>query len=161
MAVNEDLWGRFDKVWSWFTPAQWSRKYGKDRTFADQPYHMAFFDRVMVAEPLVKGPSIPKQERWLLRSGTEINGWNAKEFAKRPAGMTPQQALADYRAGHDALRKAVAGMTDADLDKKVWMPLVFGWVTMRDAVGTAALHGIGEYTELWLRPQEEGARTAA
>lgn len=32
MAVNEDLWGRFDKAWSGLTPVQWSRKYGKDWT---------------------------------------------------------------------------------------------------------------------------------
>lgn len=126
MAVNEDLWGRFDQVWNSFTPAQWSRKYGKDWTFADQPYHMAFFDRVMGAEVIAKGSDVPKQERWLLRSGSDINAWNAKEFAKRPASTTPQQALADYRATHDALRKAVAGLADADLDKKAWMPLVFG-----------------------------------
>lgn len=112
---------------------------------------MAFFDRVMAVERIVKGASVPKQERWLLRTGADINAWNAKEFAKRPAGQTPQQALQEWRATHDALRKAVAGLTDADLDKKAWMPLVFGWVTVRDVVGGCALHGAGEYTELWLR----------
>jgi hypothetical protein len=95
MAINEDLWGRFDKVWSGFTPAQWSHKYGKDWTFADQPYHMVFFDRVMCAEVIAKGGNAPKQERWLLRSGKDINDWNAREFAKRPAGLTPEQAAAE------------------------------------------------------------------
>jgi hypothetical protein len=42
-------------------------------------------------------------------------------------------------------------MTEADLDRRVWMPLIFGWITAREVYGAIIAHNVAEYWKLWLR----------
>src|SRR5437870_1534654 len=94
LADLEDLWRCLDELFAGLTSAEWQRKHGPDWTVADVPYHLAYFDREVVAEPGLKGAAIPESERWSVNSLEELNDWNARKFAERPAGETPQQSLA-------------------------------------------------------------------
>jgi len=86
----EVLWQGFDQIYESLSPQDWQKPYGRDWTFADQPFHLAYFDRIVVAEPLEAGEAVPEGERWAMRSARDINEWNAGEFAKR----APSQTLA-------------------------------------------------------------------
>jgi hypothetical protein len=150
MTDLEDVWKKFDEVYASLRPDQWSRKFGKDWTFADQPYHLAYFDR-MIANGISKGLNLPQEEKFLLRSMSEVNAWNDREFAKRPAGQTVEQSLQQMRESRDAIRQVVAGMTDADLEKPAWMPILFGQGTVRDLLIASITHNVSEFTELKIR----------
>lgn len=142
-------WRLFDGIYDTLTPEQWARKFGKTWTFAEQPYHLAYFDR-MIAKAVAEGESSPP-DHLHARSMGDMNAWNQREFANRKPSHNVQDSLRDMRASRDALRKLTATMTDADLDRKAWMPLIFGWVSARDVLQAAIVHNVAEYWKLWIR----------
>src|SRR4029453_10195571 len=87
----EQGWALFDSIYNTFGPADWDRKFGRTWTYADQPFHMAYFDR-MIAKALREGPNSPP-DRMHLRSMGDLTDWNRREFARRPAGQSVQQSL--------------------------------------------------------------------
>jgi SCP-2 sterol transfer family len=148
----EGMWSAFDTIYSSFGPAEWARKYGKDWTFADQPFHMAYFDREVVNVPLEAAEAMPQSERWSFGSPNGINAWNAREFAKRPAGETPARSIDRTHEEHDRMRRNIDSLTDADLDTKlVWQPPFGQMGTARDSVLGAVIHSWGELSELRFR----------
>ncbi|HEX8857898.1 MAG TPA: DinB family protein [Actinomycetes bacterium] len=153
VAELETLWRGFDEIYGSLSADDWGRPYGKDWTFADQPFHLAYFDRVIVVEPLEAGENLPRDERWTMRSMRDIDEWNAKEFAKRPADQTPEQSLAQLRQAHDRIRTALGRFDDADLDHVRVFSHFFdlGFVSLREMVETAGLHNWGELSELKFR----------
>ena len=153
LADLEALWAAFDECYGTLDDAGWRRKYGKDWTFADQPFHMAYFDDVIAARPIEAGPELPEDERWALSSQREIDEWNAREFAKRPADETPQRSLERMHAAQDRIRKALAGLTDADLDSRLCWTHFFGgmFTPLRMALDGDRLHNWGELCELKFR----------
>jgi hypothetical protein len=157
LADIEDAWAKFDAVYSTLSAPDWSKRFGKEWTFADQPYHLAYFDRLLVANATRQGANLPEGERWGTRTMRELNDWNAREFARRPAGQTPQQSLDDWRASHEEVRQALAGKTDADLDSPVWFHLFNAWGTLREVLGANVTHNWSEYQELRLRLGSRGA----
>ncbi len=135
MSDLEDLWQKFDTLFGSLKPADWSRKHGKHWTMADVPYHLSYFDRDIVAEPIVLGPNVPPERQQVQRSLNELSAWNTRQFAARPAGQTPAQSLAQMRASRDAIRQAVADMSDADLDRPAFILLAGGgWLPARWAL---------------------------
>jgi hypothetical protein len=62
------------------------------------------------------------------------------------------------RQSRQAVRDALAGMSEPDLERRTWMPLIFGWTTARDAATAIIVHNVAEYRKLWLRT---GQRTPA
>ncbi len=146
LAELEDIWKKYDHIYNAFSEEQWNKKYGKDWVFADQPYHLAFFDR-MVADSLLQGEK-PKQKN-LYSTMAQINAWNEQEFQKRPKNYSPQQALDDFRKSHVAIRKAAGKIKS--WDAAVWMPLFFGSVSAIAALEASLVHHVGEYIELCLR----------
>jgi hypothetical protein len=163
LADLDQMWSTFDEIYDSLTPAQWNAKYGKAWTYADQPYHLAYFDRQIIAEPLEAGADMPEEGRWRILSPRAIDDWNAREFAKRPAGQTPQQSLGEWRQERDRVRAKLFTMSDTDLGMhQIWgrlvggqlIPLLFGMEAYR-------LHNWGELTELqWRlkRPEPEPPR---
>ena len=125
-AEIEAGWKLFDGVYDSFGPRDWARKFGKKWTYAEQPYHLAYFDR-MIATHLALGPNAPEGELMHLRSMGDLDTWNAREFAKRASTFSAADALTAMRDARAAVRAQVAQMTDADLDRRTWMPLIFGW----------------------------------
>ena len=148
-------WKLFDGIYDTFGPAQWARKFGKTWTYAEQPWHMAYFDGTL-ANYVALGPNVPESERLQIRSMGELNDWNRRELAKRGPNHTVERSLAEMRKQRDIIRGQLAAMTEADLDRRVWMPLIFGWITAREVYGAIIAHNVAEYWKLWLRTGKRG-----
>lgn len=143
-------WKLFDGIYDTFDARQWARKFGKTWTYAEQPWHLAYFDG-MAAKYLAYGPDVPADDRMRLRSMGEIDDWNRREFARRGPNHTVQDSLAAMRESREAIRRALAGMTERDLDRRTWIPLIFGWATAREVLQMVIIHNVAEYWKLWLR----------
>jgi SCP-2 sterol transfer family protein/DinB family protein len=150
VAELEAVWLAFEELYGSLSPEGWGRRYGKHWTFADQPFHLAYFDRVMVAEPLEAGEDLPAGGRWSLRCTNDIDQWNAREFAKRPAGLTPEGSLAELRQVHRRIVAALGRFDDGDLDHARVFSHFFdlGFIPLRELIETAGLHNWGELSEL-------------
>jgi hypothetical protein len=156
----EASWKLFDDVFNSFDAVQWRKRFGKTWTYAEQPWHLAYFDG-MIARHLAYGPNVPDSERMYLRSMGEIDEWNKRELAKRGASHTVNDSLAEMRKQRDAVRAQLASMTEQDLDARAWQPIVFGWVTKRELVQTIIVHNVAEYWKLWLRTGRKSAAPSA
>jgi putative sterol carrier protein len=150
-------WQRFDDVFATLGQQGWSKRFTKAWTYAEIPYHLAYFDG-MIAQYLAFGPDIPPGQELYLRTMGELNEWNRREFAKRPTGHTVEDSLAAMRTSRDTIRRLAAGLREQDLDRRSWMPLMFGWSTARTLLQAAIVHNVAEYWKLWLRT---GKRAAA
>jgi putative sterol carrier protein len=146
----EALWAGYDTIWDTFGAAEWSRPYGKDWTFADQPFHMAYFDKEIVNDPIEAGADLPSSERWTTGTMRELNDWNAREFAKRPTDETPERSRERWQAERDRQRMLLSKHTDADLDTwPHYLHLLGGdGFTLRDGIIAAIVHNWGELSEL-------------
>jgi len=151
----EASWKLFDDIWAGFDAQQWRKKFGKTWTYAEQPWHMAYFDGTM-AKYVALGATIAETDRLQIRSMGELNDWNRRELAKRGANHTVQDSLAQMRKQRDIIRAQLSAMTEADLDRRVWMPLIFGWISARDVYGAIIAHNVAEYWKLWLRTGKRG-----
>src|SRR6266487_3939950 len=110
----EEIWCHLDTLLEPLTPADWQRKHGKDWIFADLPYHLSYYDRDTVADPICIGTDLP--------------------------------------ASREAVRQAAAGLSDADLERRVFIPLVgCGWVNVRLALQSCLVHTWSHFTEVRLR----------
>lgn len=157
-AIRSELetgWKLFDDVYDALAPKQWSKKFGSTWTFAWQPYHLAFFD-AMAAKYLAYGPDVPADDKMHLRTVGEINDWNGREFAKRGANHTFQNSLEEMRKSRDALRRHIDEMSDRDLERPAWIPLIFGWGTAGDLLKMVIVHNVAEYWKLWIRTGKRG-----
>ncbi len=144
----EELWGHFDTLFDSLGPDDWSRPHGKDWVFADLPFHLAYFDREIVAEPLESGKRMPKEKQEVLSTFSKIGAWNERNFAARPADQTVEESISQMHGSRDAIRTAVEKLTDDDLDQPVWMSLGgFGWVPIRLALIGCCQHSWNEFVQ--------------
>lgn len=150
-----DIWSKFDGLYTSLQPGAWDRKFGKDWTFADQPYHMSFIDD-MVARNISAGESLPEVERVLANDESKLSSWNAERLAKRPAGQSGPQSLDQWKRSRQAIMDAISRFTEADLDRKAWLPVYMGWVDARTLLGFSLVHAVGEYSELMMRLKKRG-----
>ena len=67
LADLDDLWQNLDAIFVSLGSSDWSRQHGPHWTFADVPYHLAYFDREIVAHPIERGPDLPTAEQWAAR----------------------------------------------------------------------------------------------
>jgi hypothetical protein len=150
MGQLEELWGHFDTLYAAIEAAgDWGHKHGPDWTFADLPYHMAYFDQQLVVRALELGRDYPEAEQERYTTMAEVDAWNAREFAKRPPGQTPQASVAEERAVRDRLRRMAAELTDADLQRPMYMPLLgMGWINAGMGLMMPVIHGWSELTQL-------------
>lgn len=152
LADFESLWQCIDAHLASLGPADWSRPHGKHWTFADVPYHLAYFDHDVVAYPLALGLDLPASERWAALSPSELNAWNARKFAERPPTQTVEESIAQMQASRDDLRRIVGEMTDGNLDRPAWFPLLVGdFVRARLVLDGGRAHTWAHEAELRLR----------
>lgn len=156
----DDIWMKFDTLYGGLPAEGWGKKFGKDWVFADQVFHMAYLER-MVVENARAGKAIPASKQVVTKSMAELNQWNAAEFAKRPAGQTAQQSWDQWKSAREDMRKHMGTLSDADLDKPAWMPIFMGWATVRDLLMFSLVHAVGEFTELRLRLKKAGPEPTA
>jgi hypothetical protein len=149
----EELWQRFDEVVATLGPEDWSGKHGQHWTFADVPYHLAYFDREVIVTAINRGLTVPTAEP-LLRTETEQDGWKEIQFTPRPPATTPEQCLERMWASRQAMRNIVARLSEADLDRPVFLPLLgLGWVSVRVALETCCSHTWNHLMQLrcWMK----------
>ena len=155
----EELWGCLDGLFAELEPRDWSRKHGPDWVLADLPYHLAYFDRDIIADPIEQGPNLPLEARLSLSSQVEINAWNAQKLAERPAGQTVEQSLDQMRASREVVRRVVARLNEADLQRPAWQPLLgLGWLTVQDALTVCRQHTWIHFIEARLHLERDRPR---
>jgi len=153
LADLEALWQSFDEVVATLGPDDWSGKHGQHWTFADVPYHLAYFDREVIATAIKGGLTMQTLEQFL-PTEAEQDGWKEIQFTQRPTATTPEQCLEQMWASRQALRNAVADLGEADLDRPVFLPLVsLGWVSVRAALETCSSHTWNHLMQLrcWMK----------
>jgi len=153
LADLEGLWQRFDELVGTLGPDDWSGKHGQDWTFIDVPYHLAYFDLDVIATAITRGLNVPRNEQ-ILRTEAEQDAWNEIKFTQRPTSTTPEQCLEQMWVSRQAIRNAVAGLSEADLDRPVFIPLVgLGWVSIRVALETSYSHTWNHFMQLrfWMK----------
>ena len=87
-AIYADLWQGLDALMERIGPRDWSRRHGKDWTFAEVPFHLAYFDAEVVCDPVEQRPT----DRKIMRTLRELNAWNDAHFA-RAACLTHYRRL--------------------------------------------------------------------
>lgn len=148
----ETLWAIWDRYLAAVPADSWRKKYGKDWRFEDVPYHMAYYDRVHVIDPIEKGADMPEDDRWCLLSMGMVNAWNARQFAKRPPSQTVEESIAALRSERERLRAILARMTDADLARPAFNHFfTTGWATVEQALRDCRQHLWNEGFELAYR----------
>jgi putative sterol carrier protein len=158
----EQLWQRFDTIYDAFGAEQWNKQYGKDWTFKDQPFHMAYFDRYIVNDPIEMGLDVPESDRHVFTSMRALNDWNAEEFSRRPGDETPAASVERMRAEHERQRRLLSEMSDADLQRPAFDHFFNGAKgTVWDALVGAVVHNWGELSELRFRAGRRDAPTPA
>src|SRR6202011_4395623 len=153
LADLEGLWQRFDELVGILGPDDWSGKHGQHWTFTDVPYHLAYFDQDVIATAISRGLNVPLHEQ-VLRSEAEQDAWNEIKFTQRPADTNPQQCLEQMRSSRQAIRDAIAGLSEADLERPVFIPLVgLGWVSVRVALESCYSHTWNHFMQLrfWMK----------
>jgi hypothetical protein len=120
----EELWSALDSLFNEMSPADWQRPHGADWIFADLPYHLSYIDRLFVAQPIELGEILPAAERVELRTFNELNVWNQSKFASRPEGQSVERSLKQMYTSRDYVRQVTAKLTDADLDRPAWFPML-------------------------------------
>ena len=150
LAGIENLWACFDELLGDIEASgRWGEKHGNDWTFGDVPYHMAYFDRELVANALERGSNVPTEEQRTQRTLRELNAWNAAQFAKRAAGQTPWQSVEEWHGVRDRIRAKVSSMPDEQLSEPVWIPLVgCGWLPAAASIGSCLAHTWSEFVQL-------------
>jgi hypothetical protein len=145
----EQLWSVWDRLIEAVPPARWTKKYGPDWTYQDVPYHVAFFDRVMVADVIEAGTALPEAERFECLTMRQLNEWNRREFQKRPPGQTPQESIAEMLRQRARLRRILSTLTDADLERPAFSHFFgIGFSTVGSALAGARQHAFSEGWEL-------------
>ncbi len=149
MAHIEETWGYLNTLFDdLFARGGWDQKHGPDWVFADLPYHLAYCNQDILIRGLTWGAELPEEEQELLPHPEAINEWNARKFAERPSGQTAAQSVAQWRETCDQIRRLTAGMTDADLDRPFWMPLILGWNKAREGLEFTRAHDWAEFIQL-------------
>jgi DinB superfamily len=149
MAHVEEMWGHLAILFDRLNATNgWDQRHGPDWTFADVPYHLAYCDRDLVARGLALGADLPAEEQELLASPADLDAWNTRKLAARPAGQTVAQSLEEWRAACAEIRRITDAMTDADLARPFWMPIYRGWATARDGLDFCRNHAWSEFTQL-------------
>jgi hypothetical protein len=144
LADLETIWTALDSFYQHFSPQDWSRKHGKEWTFADMPYHLAYFNQTVI-----DGIRNDHNQQAKLTM-KELNAWNNAHFTQRPASQSRAKGLDYLHATQMTLREAAARHTP---DTPVFLPLIIvgGWRTLTYALEYLLDHSWVHFTESHLR----------
>ena len=155
-------WQAIDELFGSLGPNDWGRPHGADWTMADPPYHLAYFDKAVVAEGIQKGPDLPKEQQHVWRNFRGLNEWNARKFAERSSGQTPQRSLEQMQATREAILDVTRSMTDGDLERPVFIPICgCGWPNAGMALYLLNAHTWNHATELKLHLEKTSPTPSA
>jgi len=144
LADLETIWSALDSFYQSFSPQDWVRKHGKDWTFADMPYHLAYFNQTVINNIKNDGG---QQAKLTLQ---ELNTWNDAHFANRPANHAGANGIAFLHETQAALRQLA---TLHPPETPVFLPLIIvgGWRTLTFALEYLLDHTWLHFTESHLR----------
>ncbi len=154
IADQEALWTALNRFFNRLSSADWSHAHGKAWTFADVPYHLACFNRLLV-DAIEQGAAVV--EPAAITTLAELDAWNQAQFARRSIGQTGRQAFDAMRASQDTLRILLQRLVDHHgaqaLDRPLWLPIlrVRGWRTLRLALEYNLWHQWLHFAEARLR----------
>jgi hypothetical protein len=144
LADLETIWAALDTFYQRFSPQDWARKHGKEWTFANMPFHLAYFNQMVIngigSDHGEKAPA----------TFQELNTWNNAHFAERPASQSGAKGLAYLHETQTALRQLAA---QHPLETPVFLPLIIvgGWRTLKFALEYLLAHTWLHFTESHLR----------
>ena len=146
----ELIWADIDALFADFSEADWARVHGPDWTFDDIPFHLAYFDRELIARPLVagEGPDAPTDR--VFRTLGDLNEWNDGFFDSKRADQTMERSLADMHSARDEIRAALSSGRTADAPVFVSLPGA-GWVDAAGAVKRVRTHTWNHFAEARVR----------
>ena len=155
----EDVWQHTDLILASLSVEERKQKHATGwMTFGDLPYHLAYFDRELVAEPIRLGKQLPEDKQQVFKTGREVDAWNLKRFSERPAGQSFEEDIALMRASREAIRKAVSGLNDSDLDAPSFFFLPGnGWRSIRFALSVSLMHTYAHMVRTRLRLKKQVA----
>jgi hypothetical protein len=124
LASLEEIWSALDSLFEKLSPADWQHPHGPDWIFTDLPYHLSYIDRLCVARPIEFGEYLPVAAQIQLSTINELNAWNQDNFAARPIGQEVERSLEEMHESREYVRQVTAQLTDADLAKPAWFPML-------------------------------------
>jgi hypothetical protein len=144
LADLETIWAALDSFYQHFSPQDWSRKHGKEWTFADMPYHLAYFNQTVI-----DGIRDDHDQQAKLTLN-ELNAWNDAHFTQRPVSQSGAKGLDYLHTTQATLREA---STRHAPDTPVFLPLIIvgGWRTITYALEYLLNHTWVHFTESHLR----------
>jgi len=144
LADLETIWIALDSFYQRFSPQDWERKHGKDWTFADMPFHLAYFNQMVINN--IKNDR-GQQAKFTLQ---ELNNWNDAYFAERPASQSGAKGLEYLRSTQIALKQEAMRQVP---ETPVFLPLIIvgGWRTLKFALEYLLAHTWLHFTESHLR----------
>jgi hypothetical protein len=144
LADLEIIWSALDSFYQRFSPQDWTRRHGKDWTFADMPFHLAYFNQMVI-----NNIRNDQAERAPLTLG-ELNTWNNAHFAERPASQSGAKGLEYLRSTQMALKQEAMRRAP---ETPVFLPLIIvgGWRTLQFALEYLLAHTWLHFTESHLR----------
>ena len=144
LADLETIWTALDSFYQHFSPQDWSRKHGKEWTFADMPYHLAYFNQTII-DGIHDGHN---QNAKLTLN--ELNAWNNAHFTQRPLSQSGAKGLDYLHATQATLRETA---TRHAPDTPVFLPLIIvgGWRTLTYALEYLLDHAWVHFNESHLR----------
>jgi hypothetical protein len=150
MARIEEMWGHLYTLFEDLNTSDgWDQKHGPDWTFADVPYHLAYFNRDLVVRSLELGLNHAEEEVEPLVTPENLSYWNARKLAQRPVYQTPEQSVSRWQVSCEKICRLTARLNDADLDQHLfWGPLLKGSVTIRRGLEFCLNHDWSMFTQL-------------
>jgi len=144
LAGLETIWIALDSFYRRFSPQDWERKHGKDWTFADMPFHLAYFNQTVL-----NGIRNDNREKAPLTL-RELNTWNNAHFAKRPSSRAGANGLAYLHETQTALRQLAKQHPP---ETSVFLPFIIvgGWRSLTFAFEYLLDHTWIHFTESHLR----------
>ena len=150
MTQIQEMWGHLYTLFEDLnTNDGWDQKHGPDWTFADVPYHLAYFNCDLVARGMELGLDYAEEEHELLVTPENLSDWNARKLAERPVYQTPEQSTSRWQTSCEKIYRQTARLKDDDLEQHpFWMPLLDGWVTTRRGLEFCLNHDWSTFTQL-------------
>ncbi len=146
----ESMWSCQDQLFATITRNNdWDHKHGSDWTFADVPFHLAYCNWDLVIRPIQLGKELPISEQRSFKGPADLGVYNSGRFAEKPATQTVEKSMADLEASRNELRRLLAEMNDADLDRPAWYPFGGGmWANVRAPLQFCLAHDWSEFMQM-------------
>jgi len=146
----ESIWDCQDQLFETIARGNdWDHKHGADWTFADVPFHLAYCNWDLVIRPIQLGKELPVSEQRSFKGPADLAVYNSGRFAEKSALQTVEKSLADLEGSRNELRRLLAEMSDADLDRPAWYPFGGGmWANVRAPLQFCLAHDWSEFMQL-------------